>query len=236
MIRTITWTLLLLGLCSSAHAALVTYSFSGAGSSMFEHDGASGINTTVSNSSMFGFQLNDDDSFFGSFTYDTSAIESGYRDTNPDDHAAVFLSGLVEFEVSLAGYTYSSASPGSLVVWDNHGGTDAFSALSDEFVTPNTFVSSGFYLFDYTNQSQDGFSPPSNLATFNSFATKYFTIAFLDTDTGNQLHFDGYATSLSPVPLPASIWLFGSACLGLFLKEGRAPYRRIFGNLGKATR
>ena len=35
-------------------------------------------------------------------------------------------------------------------------------------------------------------------------------------DTGITARFDGSTLTISAVPIPAAVWLFGSACIGLF--------------------
>ena len=54
-----------------------------------------------------GFDLSNDSAFNGVFTYDTSAIESSFRQNHPDKHSAICQSGLVDYKVSIGVLSYS---------------------------------------------------------------------------------------------------------------------------------
>jgi len=182
---------------------------------MFEHDGATGVNTTVTDSSMFGFNLSDDEVFSGQFTYDTSATESSFRANYPENNAAIYSSGLVAYDVDIGSFSYSSSSSGNVQIWDDRSGKDSFSISKHEFLDSDTFISSGFYMFDYTNSSQTGFLIPANLAQIYENGIESFTFAWLDRNNGDQLHFRGNITSLNAVPTPDSMWLIAAGLIGL---------------------
>ncbi|MCQ8129578.1 hypothetical protein [Methylomonas rivi] len=61
-----------------------------------------------------------------------------------------------------------------------------------------------------------GIAPMSNTITFNAIAGEYYTIFLGGYMGGNwQTTTDGYSLTVSQVPVPGAVWLFGSAMAGL---------------------
>ncbi|MCF6197495.1 MAG: hypothetical protein L3J50_12435 [Emcibacter sp.] len=197
----------LLGIMHS-YAALITYEFSGIGNRIFEHNGQSGINTTVVNSSFFGFNLKNDDVFNILITYNSSALESNFRQNYPDQGTAIYSSGLINYIVNIGEVDYSFNLPGNIQIWDNRFSvgsyTDAFSISNSKFFDNDLFITSSFGMFDRTGQSQTGFLVPENLENIFDLSSNIFHFAWVDRNNGNQLHYYGTAKALSSISIPES--------------------------------
>jgi len=211
--------LFILSFAGISNATLVTYEIIGTGYRMFEHNGLTGTSTTVSNSSLFGFYLENDDTFNVTFTYDTSAIESNYTQNLPEGDVAIYSSGLVNYKVNFNLVNYTFDPYGSVQIWDDRPSidkpTDSFSVSSSEIKSSDLFVRSGFYMFDRTGQSQNGLLIPKDLDPIYTLGSNLFEFAWLDRNNGNQLHFSGNVTDLTLVPIPTTIFLFGTCLAGL---------------------
>ena len=212
---------LLLVLSTHSFAGLIEYEFSGSINRMFEHSGLTAENTTVSSSSLFGFDIAVGDVFSGSFTYDSDAAESSFRADHPERNSAVYQHAVHDFRFSVGGYVYQDMTPAGILdslVVSNDGTTghpDAFSVLSSNSL-PSYYSGASMGFFDADGDVFDDFSLPTELNLNDFIGYGYFHSSLLNRDTEDQLHFYGHATSVKRVHEPSTMVLFLFGVIGLF--------------------
>ena len=223
----VTALLLLACLSGSVNASLITYAFSGAITGLFEAehlgDDADPRYTIVNvdSSDLFPFaSFAKGDTFFGSFTYDSSASLSGI---SSDGFQATYLAALRDMTLSLGDYSAPSqvlprASAGSVAVVDNRSGRDIFQ-IQQNYSGEDWFSSVTVSLQDPTANAIDEFDIPVDLS-LEAFAANRFSLGFLNRQTSDQLQISGRVQTLeriwtAAVPEPGTLALLGLALAGL---------------------
>jgi hypothetical protein len=193
-----------------ATASINKYQFTAEIDSMFEHDAQLNTNTNVTQSALSGEFFSVGDLVKGEFSYDTNAALSPY-DTNGISDGALFFDRAVtefSFNVLSSGYHYQSTFGilSNISIYDNShaiSGWDAFSANSIAAYNPEIFRSAQVLMFDRTGTAINGFSIPDALS-LSDFHYAKVNFAWLRRSDGDQFHFSGALTSLTPVsPVPA---------------------------------
>ena len=154
--------------------------------------------------------------------------------TLADDPKKDIYSGVLDLELDIGGHTYRKGNdyPDYVQIWNDEN-PDNFSAGGNTYDRP-FYMGPGLdlssftvHLFDYSNTVFNSTSLPSALNILRSSENvlgefDYKQLNFIHVSQGdgvsNQyLSMGGELQTLtvSPVPLPASAWLFGSALLGL---------------------
>lgn len=97
---------------------------------------------------------------------------------------------------------FSSGSGNSFTI---NAGTLTFTEANDEILAPYIDLHAGGVLYDFTFGAVAGINGAP--ADFNSF--------FTDFDAGTNFSGNWNGITVSAVPVPAAVWLFGSGILGL---------------------
>jgi hypothetical protein len=195
-------------LCSvTAHAEVLTFAFSGNINSMFEHDHASNVNTTVASSTFAGGLVSMGDIVHGTFSYNTDApLNVGYQPTPPatgtylvyrPDAAVSQLS----FKVGSGPVGFQSGDAPIAIVGNdasNSNGWDIFHLGATNAYDSVMFQNADINLFDMTHTALSSAGMPTSL-NLNSFHYKNLHSAWLTRADGNQMHFDVSLTTLTKV-------------------------------------
>jgi hypothetical protein len=197
----------------SSHAATISYAFTGV------------LDRITDDFNILTGQFSVGDTFQGSFSYITNAPEAS---NTVNDPTLAIYSVVTECRVNINGYVFEGdASPGFLQIWDDRASgsniVDTISASSPLDFTPpipgmgpgQIVASSKINLFDYTNTALSSIQVPTGVINLSDFDYHGFSALQLNTDTDEVFHLNGVITSLEPVPIPATAWLFGSGLLGL---------------------
>lgn len=209
-------------------AVPITYEFSGSITRMFEHDAETDTNTVVTNTSFFGFNVAVGDRFYGSFTYDSDAIESSYREDNQERNSAVYPYGTLDFRFTLGDYTYIDQTPAStldsLVVRNDSDSAhpDTFSVLSSNPLA-DYYTSASMGFFDRDGDAFDGYEIPEDIDLADYLGYGYFHTSLLERATGDQLHFYGHADEVAlSVSEPGTMALLLLGIGLIFMRATRA--------------
>lgn len=207
-------TAMLIAISSSAHAQLITVQFEG---------------TVDSISGNAAALIDIGNSFTGSYTYETST-----PDTNANTIAGDYTHAIQEITFTVGGFSFTkgidlspSFATDSILITNNGFGIDldAYAAvvpvLSGSDVGDFSASKFGFemYLAGSTGSVYTDDSLPSdlNLASFQSFDLGLQpTLQLMFTDGGTKSTFaSANISSISTVPVPAAVWLFGSGLISL---------------------
>jgi hypothetical protein len=106
-------------------------------------------------------------------------------------------------------YLLSSGSDISVV--NDHNVYDALS-LNSYYRNNDFFIWMQTFLLDSTGTVFSSFVLPTNL-NMASFGNSMFKLAFIRNSDGDQVQITGAlsSTTISEVPVPSAIWLFGSS-------------------------
>ena len=186
-----------------AMAALITYNFTG---------NVTGVDTLVSSQFKNGMKMN------GSMTVDMDTV-----DQDPDDSSGTY--GVESFNVTIGAYTATLGpfSTGSIDIFDNLQTTqpglriDGLFAAMDQMdakdvngLGPRFFAISLFGPRTLFGSDALLMSPPS-VSSFNEFND--FRLVFGPDSVAGGV--SGVVTSLTAVPLPATVLLFGVGLISL---------------------
>ena len=132
-------------------------------------------------------------------------------------------------QFTIANFNANPAQPVvSLYLGDGSGGTSATPVLTGTLSSVQLVGQDGnnagvltAYLHPTGGSAISYFSDPSNVIALNFDLTTTFSASMYQGNFSGQIN--GQVQSTTPVPLPASLWLFGSAAVALL---GYAPRRR----------
>lgn len=199
---------------SAAHAEVLTYAFTGTVDSMFEHDHATMVNTTVTSSSFAGSLVSYGNVVQGVFSFDTHApLSTSYQPPPPASGSYLVYRPSVEvskfsFQVGSGPVGFQGTVP-TAIVSDNNSdlsGWDMFYLGASRPFNPVMFQSVDVSFQDSTGTalSSGGMPIALNLSSYNY---SKLHAAWLLRATGDQMHMEAKLTSLtliSAVPEPAS--------------------------------
>jgi len=183
----------------------------------------------------YGFltgKIVDGNSFDGILTYDNSLPDLGTSDPTQ----AIYQS-LTQYSVSVNGYVFNDSKDnqqGYVQVWDDSvvappyiEDVVSFSPPIHQDLSPPisvgdgaVYISSTLMFIDYSHTAlKNGKAIPANIDLAN-YGVAYFELFQMNMDTQQSFLLLGNVTSLVPVPVaavpvPAAVWLFGSAWVGL---------------------
>jgi len=208
---------LLLSISSNASAVLMKFNFSGTLDKIRQSDC---ISCELASSDFYqGSEFSIGDSFKGNFQYETNSSYS----LSDDGFQATHLRAVTEHAFSIEENNFPSMSLQSessghlsiindrVSIWksDSYFVTHLYRG-TDWFM--HTFVS----LADNSGSIYNSFDIPTTFDT-TDFSSMIFHVGFLRKSDSLQLHLDGNITNISvqPVPVPGSVWFFGSAIIGI---------------------
>lgn len=190
-----------------AQSEVITYAFSGMIGSMFEHDHATNVNTTVGSSSFAGALVSLGDSVHGTFSYNTDAPQSPYYQPTPPA-TGTYLVYLPDSAVSHISFQVGSGSvrfqsgqtPIAIVGNDNSNGLgwDIFYLSASKAYDPVMFQDANIALYDKTGAAFSNGGMPTSL-NLNMFHYKTLSAGWLRQADGDQMHFDVTLATLSPL-------------------------------------
>lgn len=205
----------------SAHAASVTYNFdritSNANISIGSQLSMVVEETTVGNLSGALFTF-----------YNNVGIKSSITDIYFDDMTPAIFNNIISYSDSGVGVSFDNSAkpknlPGgkSIGFKADHSG-DSNSTSTESGVTTNGVVKNG------VNSASEWVSFLGYWAKDSSFAglisalnSGDFRVGLHIQSIGTSGKSDSYVNELSPVPLPAAAWLFGSALFGFVMVSNR---------------
>lgn len=223
-------TVIALAASSHVHGATIALDFSGAVNEIVYFECLvpapggfcdSAVQTFVPNSDFFeGMSVSLDDVLSGTIVYQTG----GEFDVSPDGTAANYRRNVIDFAAQLGGILLPSSGVMTSGAGDNltigNGSGDLFVAQT-LFNSDEWEVFAALVLQDSDGLAFDSFDVPTNLSLAD-FSNASFSVSFRRLADANRLVVNGSVTSLTttPVPLPASLWLFAGA-LASFALRGR---------------
>lgn len=222
------------GTIGIANSAPVSFAFSAKVDSMFEHNGETKVNTTVSTSSFAGAIINQNDPIEGVLTFDADAPLSPYFQPDPGANGTykIYQSNLPTptFEYSI-GSSIKLKTTGSahIQVADNastFSGHDIFYIESSGGYNPTLFFLATLSLFDNNGLSFDNGSVPSRLNVDN-FYYKSFHAGWVRQSDGSQLNVSAQLTSLDfiatsvPEPTTGSLALLSLFVLPALIRKSQ---------------
>jgi len=214
--------LLLSAACSSLSASVITYTFSG---SVVEPGYRDLANAPFPILGPEAFNVGNP--VTGSFSYDTSGPYIRSRIANADSYAAI-----VDYQLNIGELTFSfdpTNGPGEIQITNNKrsSGTedqyhDAFSFVLAPAYPIDTFLSVTIpmvimHLYDGSATLFSDTSLPStyfSLDDFSGYQRNYINLQFR-LNNAPVGYVSMVLTEVSPVPVPASLWFFSSALIGL---------------------
>lgn len=217
-----------------AHSKPVSFSFTAKVDSMFEHNGETKVNTTVSSSSFAGAIINQNDPINGILTFDTEAPLSPYFQPDPGATGTykVYQSNLSApvFEYSIGNNVNLNTTGSAHIQVANNAtvfsGHDIFYIESSGGYNPTLFFLARLSLFDNNGLSFDNGGVPSSLK-LDSFYYRSFQAGWVRQSDGSQLNVAAQLTSLDliatsvPEPTTGTLALLSLIMLPALIRKSR---------------
>lgn len=225
----------------TAQATVITYNFTATVQSMFEHDGATGVNTTVNSSVMPGVLFANGDTMHGRFTYDTDTALSPYYQAPVPSQGTYQLyadsqrQNSADVTFDRTGFTLPSSPISSIQVADDastFSGWDIFYAGAGAIFPSGSYQGLTIDLFDSSGKVFANSALP-DLLPLAGFSYANVDFAWLRISDGGQMHASGAITSLSlaeptsvPEPDAFLMLLTGLAITSFLTRRETAASRR----------
>lgn len=198
----------------AASATEVTYNFTATIQSMFEYDGQTKLNTTVTSSTMPGVLISDGSTIHGQFSYDTAAPLGSYQPAPEKEGSYQLYSGTVTSTLTFDqnGFVYQSDPNPWLTTMQvandaaSRSGWDTFSLETSAAYSPVTFQMMDIHLYDSSGNVFDSSAIPFDLP-LSQFSYADIDYSWLRQSDGSQFHASSSITSLTlatPVPEPST--------------------------------
>jgi hypothetical protein len=226
-------------LCSAAHASTILYRFTMTVDSMFEHDGATNINTTVQSSTLPGTTFAIGYQAFGTLSFNTETPLSGYQPPSQSSGSYQLYSGGVLADLHFVdnGWQFvSNRDPFlSLIQVANnassYSGWDVFSVDAGSAFSPTQSELMTLLLFDSTGtalSTSELSAPQLSALSLPAFSFANLDYGWLRKSDGSQMHASGRLTSLevvTAVPAPATGMLLIAGAMAMVFLRSRATRR-----------
>lgn len=226
----------------NAAANVLTFNYTGMIYMMFEHDGATQVNTTVQASNLLGQTISDGSTFYGQLFYDTEMPLSQYFQPSAGGAGTylIYVGGMLANPSTLTfdenQYAYQASPPSLAVQVANNAavftGDDLFNISTEASFSPSTYESMDVNLLDSSGTVFSDASVPLGLSLAD-FSYNGLHYAWLRKSDGEQFHVYGNLTSLSlvrpsevPEPGPLVLMMLGIAVMGISMAKTKYRMRK----------